>query len=230
MTIGVLLLSAVLWRGTAQVDVMIWEGGGEHPYLTDFELAYREDQRTPVLDARGKMVGHRIRLVPERIALKAQHEVRGLLNCTGTGQQVVAEGPSAELIVPLRGATLAATLGFEVPPAGAYQLVLPRAIGAFACGTNKTNAGDRAVGIGNGVFRPDVEVADPQPRFLAERGTRMHGSYRWRQNRNYSSEAQHLIRYEFRVRWDVRDPRFSWVKPACYSPPRWRPYFGRPTY
>jgi hypothetical protein len=32
------LLSVIVWIGTAQVDVMIWEPGGEHPYTTDSEL------------------------------------------------------------------------------------------------------------------------------------------------------------------------------------------------
>jgi hypothetical protein len=204
MTLPLLLLSVVLWRGSAQVDVMIWEGGGEHPYVTDFDLTYREDNRTAIRDTSGKVVGHRIRLVSERIALKARHEVRGLLNCTGTGQEILTAGPASELIVPLRGAKLATAIGFEVPPSGAYQLVLPRAIGAFACGTNKRNGGDRAVGIGSGLFHPDVEVADPELRSLAELGARMRGSYQWRQSRNYSGQPQHLIRYEFHVTWDVR--------------------------
>jgi hypothetical protein len=203
-SLSAVFLSAVLWTGSAQVDVMIWEGGGEHPYLTDFELTYREGDRVPVIDSRGRIVGHRLRLIPERIALKARHEVRGLLNCTGTGHEILMQGPSAEIVVRPQHARSGAAVGVEGPPAGSYQLVLPRAIGAFACGTNKRNAGDRAVGIGRGLFHADVEVADPEGRLLEAHGTRMHGSYRWRHNRNYSGQAQHLIRYEFHVTWNIR--------------------------
>ena len=187
------LLSVVLWTGTAQVDVMIWEGGGEHPYTTDFALEYRETGRTPVLDAKGAVIAHRVRLVPQRVALSAHHEVRGLLNCTGGGEEVVTGAPEAELVVPLKARQ----------PAGAYQLVLPRAIGAFACG-RKRNAGDRRVGIGAGLFQADVEVADAQPRSLEDDSSRMRGAYQERHERNYSAGPQHLVRYEFNVKWDLR--------------------------
>jgi hypothetical protein len=190
------LLSVVLWSGTAQVDAMIWEGGGEHPYTTDFTLDYRETSRTPVRDASGAVIGHRVRLVPSRIALRARHTVRGLLNCTGGGEEIVTEAPEAEVVVPLEGRT-----------AGAYQLILPRAIGAFACGSQK-NRGDRRVGIGSGLFLADVEVADAEPRFLEGNGSRMRGAYQERHVRNYSASAQHLVRYEFNVKWDLhRDVR-----------------------
>lgn len=201
--LGSTLLSVVLWTGTAQVDVMMWEGGGEHPYTTDFELTYREASRTPVLDAKGAVVGHRIRLVPQRIALKARHEVRGLLNCTGGGEEVVAEAPPAELVVPLKGKELAGAAGLAVAPVGAYQLVLPRAVGAFACGT-KRNAADRRVGIGSGLFLTDVEVADTQIRSLEGDGSRMRGAYQERHERNYSASPQHLVRYEFNLKWDLQ--------------------------
>jgi len=186
------LLSVVLWTGTAQVDAMICEGGGEHPYTTDFALEYRETRRTPLLDANGAVIGHRVRLVPKRVALRARHEVRGLLNCTGGGEEVVTEAPEAELVVPLEGKKLA----------GGYQLVLPRAIGSFACGS-KRNTGDRRVGIGTGLFQTDVEVADAQPRSLDGDGSRMRGAYHERHERNYTASAQHLVRYEFNVKWDL---------------------------
>lgn len=38
---------------------MNWEGGGEHPYRTEFELIYREASPTEIRDARGKLIGHR---------------------------------------------------------------------------------------------------------------------------------------------------------------------------
>src|SRR5262245_41489957 len=121
------LLSAVLWAGTAQVDVMIWEPGGEHPYTTDFELEYREAERTPIRTATGTVVGHRVRLVPQRIATRVRHEVRGLLNCKGGGEEVIAGGPDAQLVLPLPGKRVSEVVGVPVDPAGAYQLVLPRA-------------------------------------------------------------------------------------------------------
>src|SRR5260221_14526218 len=100
------LLAVGLWSGTAQVDAMIWEGGGEHPYKTDFTLEYVETSRTPVHDANGVVVGHRVRLAPQRVALIARHEVRGLLNCTGGGEEVVRDAPEAELVVPISGKDL----------------------------------------------------------------------------------------------------------------------------
>ena len=92
---GRALLASVFWTGTAKVDATIWEGGGEHPYQTDFTLEYRESSRTPALDANGAVIAHHVRLVPQRVTLKARHEVRGLLNCTGGGEEVVADAPEA---------------------------------------------------------------------------------------------------------------------------------------
>lgn len=103
MAFNIALLSVFVWVGTAGVDVMIWEPGGEHPYTTDFELEYREAGRTPIHDSKGTLVGHRVRLFPRRIALKVHHQVRGLLNCTGAGEEVVTDGPDAELVLPLPG-------------------------------------------------------------------------------------------------------------------------------
>jgi hypothetical protein len=193
-TLGAALLGVVLWRGTARVDRMIWESGGEHPYTTDFTLEYRETSRSPIRDATGAVIGHRVRLVPSRIALRARHEVRGLLNCTGGGQEMVADAPDAALVVPVGGSGSG--------PGGVYQLVLPRAIGAYACG-NKRNAGDRRVSIGTGLFPADVEVEDAESRSLEGNASRMRGAYQDRHSRNYSASAQHRVRYEFNVEWDL---------------------------
>ncbi len=176
MIIESALLSVVLWTGTAQVDVMIWEGGGEHPYTTDFALEYQEAGRTPVVGGKGAVIGHRVRLVPRRVALKAHHEVRGLLNCSGGGEEIVTEPPEAQVVVPLPGTRSLAI----------YQLVLPRAVGAFGCG-RKGNAADRRVGIGTGLFPADVEVADAQARSLEADGTQMRGACRDRYERNYNA-------------------------------------------
>jgi len=196
------LLAVGLWSGTAQVDAMIWEGGGEHPYKTDFALEYVETSRTPVHDANGVVVGHRVRLASQGVALIARHEVRRLLNCTGGGEEVVRDAPEAEMVVPISGKDLAGAVGLLPPRTGTYQLVLPRAIGAFACGS-KSNAGDRRVGIGSGLFDADVEVADPQSRLLGDGAFTMQGAYVVRQKRNYSASPQHLVRYEFKVKWDL---------------------------
>ena len=203
MGIETSLLAAALWIGTAQVDVMIWEGGGEHPYTTDFALEYRETSRTPVRDASGATVGHRVRLVPQRIALKARHQVRGLSNCTGGGEEVVTDAPEAELVVPISGKDLTAAVGLVAPPTGAYELVLPRAVGAFAC-DHKRNTRDRRVAIGSGLFHADVEVADVQSRPLESGGARMRGEYEERHERKFGDSAQHVVRYQFNVKWDLR--------------------------
>ena len=44
-----------------------------------------------------------VRLVPQRIVIRVRHEVRGLLNCTGAGQESITAGPDAQLVVPLPG-------------------------------------------------------------------------------------------------------------------------------
>jgi hypothetical protein len=85
------LLSVVVWTGSAQVDVMIWEPGGEHPYKTDFELEYREGARSPILGSKGSLIGYSVQLVPRRIAIDVHHEVRqvqGLTICAGGGQEM----------------------------------------------------------------------------------------------------------------------------------------------
>jgi hypothetical protein len=91
----VVVLAGALWTGTARVDVMNWEGAGEHPYQTDFAL--------------------RIPLTPERIALKVWHQVRGLLNCIGAGQEEVTEDPGSAIVIPVRGETLVETVGVAIP-------------------------------------------------------------------------------------------------------------------
>ncbi len=194
------LLSVIVWVGTAQVDVMIWEPGGEHPYTTDFELEYREAGRIPIQNAKGTLVGHRISLVPQRIATWVHHEVRGLLNCRGAGEELITGGPDAQLVVPLRGKDVVDAVGIHVPPAGAYQIVLPRAIGAFACG-NKKDAGDRWVVVGSGLFHPagDIDAADHEVRLLGATGTRMRGSYAFS-----DASRRQPVRHDYKVTWDLR--------------------------
>ncbi len=196
------VLAAVFWTGTASVHVMMWEQGGEHPYKTDFELRYREGKPVAVNGAGGRILAHRIPLTPDRVRLKVWHEVRGLLNCVGTGEETLEEGADAALIVPARGVT--DVDGLAVPSEGAYQLVLPRAIGAFACGTNVRNRKYRAVGIGAGLFRPDLEVEDSQVRGFTQGGQVMRGSYVFRRDRNYSGRSGDTARYEFHVKWELR--------------------------
>ena len=194
------LLAATLWVGSARVDVMIWEPGGEHPYTTDFELEYREADPSPIHASNGAEVGRDIRLVPLRIATRVQHTVRGLLNCSGSGQEVITDGPAGAVFVPFPGWKGVSALGTPVPAAGAYQIVLPRAVGAFACGTKK-NAGDRWVVVGSGLFHPagDVDAADRVVRSPEAAGTRMRGSF------SFSDVSQHrAVRHDYRVTWDLR--------------------------
>jgi len=192
------LLTTVLWVGVAQVDVMIWEPGGEHPYTTDFELEYREAERTPIR-SRTTLVGYSVRLVPARIATKVHHVVRGLLNCSGTGEELIVDGPDAQLVVTLPGKDAVSAIGTRVPSAGAYQIVLPRAIGAYACGT-KRNAGDRWVIVGSGLFHPagDIDAADSALRVLEATGTRMRGSYAFS-----DASRRQPVRHDYKVTWDL---------------------------
>jgi hypothetical protein len=193
---------AALWKGTAQVDVMIWEPGGEHPYATTFDLVYREAERTPFRGADGVVRGHEVRLVPVRIATEVSHEVRhtdGRSICRGGGHEMVTRAPEGRIAVAPAGATLP---GFDVPVANAYQLVLPRAVGAFACGTKK-NARDRRVVIGTRLFDPvdpaaEIEVQDSSVRRLDSAGLRMTGVYE-------SSDApmRRAVRHDYRVRWEL---------------------------
>jgi hypothetical protein len=90
-------------------------------------------------------------------------------------------------------------IGFRVPPAGAYQLVLPRAIGSFACGT-KRNPRDRWVVVGTGLSHPmgDIDAADRETRLLEADGTRMRGSYA------FSDASRHQpVRHDYSVKWDL---------------------------
>ncbi len=204
MNLLVVVLAGALWTGTARVDVMNWEGGGEHPYHTDFALRYREEAPTELRGTGGKVVGHRIPLTPERIALKVWHQVRGLLNCIGAGQEEVTEDPGSAIVIPVRGETLVETVGVAIPPSGAYELVLPRAYAAYACGQGNRNKGDRRAGIGSRLLSPDVEFDDREVRFLDAGGTRMRGAYTYHRSRSADGSVQHLVRKEIRVEWDLR--------------------------
>jgi hypothetical protein len=194
---------AALWTGTAQVDVMMWEPGGEHPYTTTFDLAYREAGRTPVLDANGVVRGHEVRLVPERVAIDVHHEVRhqdGRSICKGGGREAVTGGPEGRIRVAATGRALP---GLDGPRASAYQLVLPRAVGAFACGTRK-NVRDRRVVIGARLFDPvdpaaEIETADASVRSLDSGGLAMKGVFE-------SSDAAtgRAVRHDYTVRWELR--------------------------
>jgi hypothetical protein len=198
------LLFGATWIGTARVEMMAWEGGGEHPYTTQFELRYRESAESPLRDSKGRIIGRRLRLVPEVITLKATHEVRGLLNCQGSGEESVANGPEGELIVPVQGADLTDLIGFNVPATGAYQLVLPRASAAYACGHNNRNRNNRQAGIGRGLLRPDLDAPDASPRFVEKDVARMRGTYDYHRARSADGSQQHLVTKEFHVTWDLR--------------------------
>jgi hypothetical protein len=197
--IGVLAL--VIWTGTAHVDVMITEPGGVHPYMTDFELEYEEAPRAPIADLTGHTVGYVSRLVPRRVAIKVHQEVRGLLNCTGEGEEVVSGAPEGRIVVPSPGRDLLDPLGVSIPSAGAYELVLPRAVAAFACGS-KPNKKDRWVVIGLGLFHPagDIDTSDRSVRAMTAAGDEMLGSFE-------SVDPAYKggpIRHEYKVSWHLR--------------------------
>jgi hypothetical protein len=183
--ISALLLPLAIWSGTARVDVMIREPQGEHPYITDFELEYSEGAPVSVTGPSGG-VSHRVPLIPKRVAIDVRHEVRhvdGRSICTGGGQELVDHPPPGALS----------------SPAATYQLVLPRAIGAFACGS-KRNAGDRWVVVGTGLFpvQGDVDAADTETRRLDSGGSRMRGEYR------FSDQAQgRPVRHDYHVTWEL---------------------------
>lgn len=192
--------SGIVWVGTAHVDVMIWEPGGEHPYSTAFELEYREAGRVAIHGASDTVVAYGIRLLPQRISTRVHHVVRCLLNCSGGGEELIVDGPEGQLVMPLSRREAVSAIGVRVPPPGAYQIVLPRAISAFACGTKK-NVGDRWVIVGSGLFHPagDIDAADSQIRALEAGGTRMRGSYVFT-----DASRRQPVRHDYSVTWDLR--------------------------
>ena len=139
------------------------------------------------MDGSGTVSGEIVELIPHRIVIQVRHEVRdarGQPICRGGGEEVVNDAPRGRL----------------VPSTGSYQLVLPRAVGAFACGS-KVNAGDRWVVIGSGLFHDqgDVHAADTEVRRLESGGSRMRGEYR------FSDASQgRPVRHDYRVSWDLR--------------------------
>lgn len=183
--IPVLLLASAVWQGSAQVDVMIWEPSGEHPYQTTFDLTYEEVEAEPLLDSASRVAPRSIRLVPTRIAIDVRHEVRqadGGPICEGGGRELLSAAPEGRIV------------------AGAYQLVLPRAVGAFACGARR-NDRDRRVVIGTGLLHVpgEIDAADRAPRTLDLNGSHMQGAYE-------SSDASTggVVRHDYKVRWELR--------------------------
>jgi len=182
---------------------MMWEPGGEHPYTTNLDLAYREAGRAPLVDADGAVRGYQVRLVPERIAIDVHHEVRhqdGRSICKGGGREDVTGAPEGRIVLASAGAALP---GFDGSATSAYQLVLPRAVGAFACGSTR-NVRDRRVVIGARVFDPvdpaaEIETADASVRSLDPDGLVMKGVY------EYSDAATgRAVRHDYTVRWELR--------------------------
>lgn len=109
-------------------------------------------------------------------------------------------GPGAQIVLPLPGKAVVDETGFRVPAAGASQLVLPRAVGAFACG-NTRNLGDRRVIVGTHLFYPDgdIDAADGAVRTLELDGSRMRGAYTF----SDASRGQ-PVRHDYTVRLNLR--------------------------
>ena len=178
MSVGLLAAPLAVWAGTAQVDVMIWEPSGQHPYTTDFTLEYSEESSASDVS-----------LVPRRVGIDVRHEVQhadGGLICSGGGREIVKSAPNG-------------TISLRANP-GLYQIVLPRAVGAFACGS-KVNARDRQVVIGSGLFEVpgEVDAADTESRRVTSGGSVVQGEYR-------SSDAARkgAVRHDYHVRWHLR--------------------------
>ena len=99
----------------------------------------------------------------------------------------------------LPGKDAVSAIGTRVPSPWAYQIVLPRAIGAFARGA-KRNAGDRWVIVGSGLFHlaGDIDAADSALRVLEATGTRMRGSYAFS-----DGSRRQPVRHDYKVTWDL---------------------------
>jgi hypothetical protein len=169
----------------------------------ELDLAYREAGRAPLVDADGAVRGYQVRLVPERIAIDVHHEVRhqdGRSICKGGGREDVTGAPEGRIVIA-SDRRLASRVRRSTT--SAYQLVLPRAVGAFACGSTR-NVRDRRVVIGARVFDPvdpaaEIETADASVRSLDPDGLVMKGVYE-------SSDAAtgRAVRHDYTVRWELR--------------------------
>jgi hypothetical protein len=168
------------WRGTVEISGMIHEPGGYHPYVTTVSLRLREGDRVPVAG------GVRAALISDGSIVEVRTEVyqtTGQRICAGTGTEALP-GRSMGYLETRAGRT-------------SYHLVMPRAFGAFACGTNHVIHRDRRVVIGLGDPEAgEVETADSVTRVLEQGDSVMRGSFR--------STAHRLNNdYEYVVSWSA---------------------------
>jgi hypothetical protein len=169
-----------VWRGNVRIEGMIREPGGYHPYVTTVILRLREGGRASVPG------GVRTPLISDGSVMDVRtgvYEDTGQRVCVGTGTE---ELPGRRLghLETKQGRT-------------SYHLVIPRAFGAFACGTNNVIERDRRVIIGLGDPETgEIETADSVPRVLEQGGSVMRGAFRSATHRNGND-------YEYVVSWSA---------------------------
>ena len=172
------------WRGTVNVDGMIDEPGGYHPYAATITLRLREAERSVVAG------GFRVVLFSE----DSRNDVRTSVH--QTGGQMLCAGTGSETLPRL-------VIGYLETKAGrtAYHLAVPRAFGAFTCGQNQRIKRNRVIVIGDGDAEPgDIETSDTVPRMLDETNSIMKGHFE-------STKTRGAVRYQYKIRWSLtREP------------------------
>jgi len=195
--VGALLLmvagmpeSGASWRGTINVDGMIYEPGGYHPYVATITLHVHEAERWALQS------GYRVALVSEGGTNEVQtsvHQTGGPMLCRGTGTETL----------PSR------SIGYLESKGGrtTYHLAVPRAFGAFACGHNRAIKRDRVIVIGDGDPEPaEIETSDSVLRTLDETSSVMAGFFE-------STKTRGAVRYEYKVSWSLtREPSNKWMQ------------------
>ena len=189
------------WSGTVNIDGMIYEPGGYHPYSATITLRLREADRSVITG------GFRVALVSEggtNDVRTSVHQTGGLMLCAGTGTETL----------PGRA------IGYLERKADqtTYHLAVPRAFGAFACGHNRAIKRDRVIIIGDGDPEPaEVETSDSVLRALDDTNSVMAGSFE-------STKTRGAVRYEYKVSWSLtREPSNKWMqrtRPAQALEPR----------
>jgi len=168
------------WHGVVEVDGMIHEPGGYHPYLATITLRLREGRRLAIPG------GFRVPLISEGSLNEVRtsvHQTDGPMLCSGTGTEPL----------PARA------IGYLEAKAGrmTYHLAIPRAFGAFACGLNRAIKRDRVVVIGAGDPEPaEIETVDSALRAVEREGSLMQGSFE-------AEKTRAPVTYHYKVTWSL---------------------------
>lgn len=189
--------SGAAWRGTVKVDGMIHEPGGYHPYVATITLRLREGERSSIAG------GFRVALVSEGSTNDVRtsvHQTGGPMLCAGTGTEPL----------PRRAIGYLETKGGRTT----YQLAVPRAFGAFACGQNHAINRNRVVTIGDGDREPaEIETSDTVVRTLDGTDSVMKGSFE-------SAKTRGVVRYEYKISWSVAREGVSHPARRSSRPPK----------